>query len=74
MLTVLHAAALEHHVVELVAGDGERLVGTSVRGAAPPRRLRLPCADRIPHSWSLITTLATPSRTMTSPPTFPSRA
>jgi hypothetical protein len=37
MLTVLGAPALEHDMVELVAGDGERVVTASV-----PRATRLP--------------------------------
>ena len=34
MWAVLRAPTLEHQVVALVTGDGERLVRTSVRGAA----------------------------------------
>jgi hypothetical protein len=39
VLTVLGAPALEHHVVELIAGDGKRVVTASV-----PRTTRLPRA------------------------------
>jgi hypothetical protein len=34
MWAFLRAPTLEHRVVELVAGEGERVVRTSVRGAA----------------------------------------
>jgi hypothetical protein len=46
MRAVTRAPTLEHQVVELVTGDGERVVRTSARGSVPPMRLRPPCADR----------------------------
>ncbi len=68
MLAVLVAAALEHNVVELVAGDGERVVATSVsRAARLPRIMANPAG--IEPSCNRYTILATASRNITSPHT-----
>jgi hypothetical protein len=70
MLTVLGAPALEHDMIELVAGGRKRVVTASM-----PRTTRLPrvtadLARSVPTLSKLITILATASRTMSSFPTL----
>jgi len=70
ILAILRTPALQQDMIVLVSGDGERPFRASVAGQRDSDESGPTLRGSNPDSWSLMTTLATPSRTIASPSTF----